>query len=176
VNCLAAYEISLGTSPNTFSPELPVSRWQMALFLMRQIAIHGVGAPSATDQGFTDIGEFPAATRDAINQLAVLGITKGTTTTTFDPNGIVSRWQMALFLARVATLVEIPLATSPANQFLDIGGYQPETRKAINQLAEAGIAKGTTSATFSPEGDVLRWHMALFLVRVLEADGVLYPE
>ncbi|MDH3396724.1 MAG: S8 family serine peptidase [Acidimicrobiia bacterium] len=172
ITCLVAYEVSLGTSPTTFSPDVPVTRWQMALFLARQIGTHGVTLPPAAEQGFTDILGLPSATQDAINRLGTLGITKGTTQTTFDPNGIVSRWQMALFLTRVAFLVEIPLSSSAANHFLDIGGYSPETRTAINQLADAGIAKGTSQTTFDPAADVLRWQMALFLTRSLQAGGV----
>jgi len=172
IACLVAYEISLGTGPTTFAPGLPVTRWQMALFLKRQIEVHGVGLPSSGEQGFTDIVGLPQATQDAINQLAVLGVTKGTTGTSFDPNGVVTRWQMALFLTRVADLVEIPLSGAPQSRFLDIGGYSPETQTAINQLADAGIAKGTSPTTFDPGADVLRWHMALFLVRVLTAGGV----
>ena len=172
VNCLVAYEVSLGTSPTSFSPEVPVTRWQMALFLSRQITAHGVDLPPAAGQGFTDILGLAPITQEAINQLAAPGITKGTTETTFDPHSSVTRWQMALFLTRIANLVEVPLADSPASQFLDIGGYSPDTQRAISQLAEAGIAKGTSPTTFDPESSVLRWQMALFLTRVLQAGGV----
>jgi hypothetical protein len=176
ISCLGAYAISLGTSPSKFSPNLPVTRWQMALFLTRQITAHGISLPSTVDQGFVDIPSLSAATQDAINRLAVLGITKGTTATTFDPHGLVTRWQMALFLTRVADIVEIPLSGSPARRFLDFGGLPAETRRAIDQLAEAGIVKGTSPTTFDPDGHVRRWQMALFLTRVLKAGGVALPK
>jgi hypothetical protein len=123
--------------------------------------------------GFTDIGGLVSTTQDAINQLATLGITEGTSPTTFDPFADVSRWQMALFLARMADLVGVPLPVSPNGLFSDVGGLTIETQLAINQLAAIGIAKGTRSTTFDPFADVLRWQMALFLTRLLEADGVL---
>ena len=80
---------------------------------------------------------------------------------------------MALFLTRMADLVGVPLPESPNGLFLDLGGLTLETQQAINQLAELGIAQGTSGTTFDPLADVLRWQMALFLTRLLEADGVL---
>ena len=173
VACLVAYEITEGTSSTTFSPLLSVTRWQMALFLTRQASVHGVPLPAAEQHGFTDIGGLSSTTQDAINQLATLGITKGTSETTFDPLADVTRWQMALFLTRMADLVGVPLPESPNGLFLDLGGLTLETQQAINQLAELGIAQGTSGTTFDPLADVLRWQMALFLTRLLEADGVL---
>ena len=72
----------------------------MALFLTRLLVEVGVTLPSGASQGFNDISGFDAATQTAINQLRQLGISLGTTTTTFAPNLEVPRWQMALFLAR----------------------------------------------------------------------------
>jgi hypothetical protein len=79
---------------------------------------------------------------------------------------------MALFLTRLAAIVDVPLEASPINQFLDLGGLSAEAQLAINQLAAAGIAKGTSLTTFGPADVVERWQMALFLTRVLDADDV----
>ena len=172
ISCLVLYGISQGTSPETFDPYDAVSRWQMALFLTRQLTVHGVALPAAADAGFDDIGTLPATTQDAINQLAALGITTGTTATVFDPEAYVTRWQMALFLARFAKEVGIDLETAPVASFSDLGGFPDATRLAIDQLAAAGIAKGTSATTFDPTADVERWQMALFLTRVLQAGNV----
>jgi subtilisin family serine protease len=172
VTCLVAYDITQGTSATTFSPLLEVTRWQMALFLTRQVTVHGLSLPAAEVHGFTDIAALPQATQDAINQLASLEVTAGTSPTTFDPTSSVKRWQMALFLMRFANLVEIPLTASPPDPFADIAFLSAEGRLAINQLAAAGIAKGTSGTTFDPLLSVTRWQMALFLTRVLTADGV----
>lgn len=100
INQLKQMNITTGTSNNTFGPNGTVPRWQMALFLTRLLVNVGVTLPSGASQGFTDISGFDAATQAAINQLRQLGISLGTTTTTFAPNLEVARWQMALFLAR----------------------------------------------------------------------------
>ena len=109
INQLAQAGVTTGTSATTFSPTDTVSRWQMALFITRQLTAAGVTLPSGASQGFTDISGLSAATQTAINQLAQLGISKGTSATTFDPTGNVNRWQMALFLARdLNTLGVVP--------------------------------------------------------------------
>ena len=53
--------------------------------------------------------------------------------------------------------------------YADIGSYDLATQQAINQLSQLGIAKGTSTTSFSPANNVLRWQMALFLARELDA-------
>jgi hypothetical protein len=176
INCLAAFDITQGTTATTFSPNGTVLRWQMALFLVRQAADHGITIPAAASQGYTDIAGLPQATIDAINQVTQLGISKGTTSSTFSPNDVVTRWQMALFLRRLAGLAGVTVADDPAhNQFTDIGAYTAEIQAAINFLADGHLALGTGGSIFDGNSAVARWQMALFLTRVLAADGIVQP-
>ena len=176
INCLFAFGITTGTTATTYSPNGTVLRWQMALFLVRQAADHGITIPAAASQGYTDIAGLPQATIDAINQVTQLGISKGTTTTTFSPNDVVTRWQMALFLRRLAGLAGVTVTDDPAhNQFSDIAAFSAEIQAAINFLADGHIALGTGGSLFSPNDPVFRWSMALFLTRVLAADNVPPP-
>ncbi|HUP17822.1 MAG TPA: S-layer homology domain-containing protein [Acidimicrobiia bacterium] len=173
INCLVHYGITQGTSATTFSPTLSVSRWQMALFLTRQAVDHGLTLGDGSSQGFTDIGGFDAATQLAINQLAQLDITQGTSATTFEPNLVVSRWQMALFLTRLADAAGVTLPSGAPQGFLDIATLSVEAQLAINQAHQLGIADGFSATVYSPFTDTLRWQMALFLTRTLAVDGVL---
>jgi len=173
VDCIAFYGITKGTSATTYGPSADVSRWQMALFLTRKLAAAGVTLPSGADQGFTDISGYDAATQLAINQLAQLDITKGTSATTFDPTGVVSRWQMALFMTREVVAAGVALPTAADQGFTDITGLPAEYQTAINQLAQLGISKGTSATTYGPDGNVNRWQMALFLGRDLDVLGVV---
>ncbi len=105
VNQLVALNITKGFSDTEFAPYSDVSRWQMALFLTRLVNSTGFPPPDGTAQGFTDIGDLPESTQIAINQLKQLGITTGTTATTFTPNAPVRRDEMASFLSRTLDLV-----------------------------------------------------------------------
>jgi hypothetical protein len=174
INCLAHFGITKGTSATTFSPSNATPRWQMALFLIRQATAHGLTIPAAADQGFTDISGVSQEARDAINQLKQLGITQGTSATTFSPDGIVSRWQMALFIHRLAVAAGVTFTDDPAHsEFTDLSALLAEAQTAINALADAHIALGVGAGLFAPEANVLRWQMALFLTRLLAADGIL---
>jgi hypothetical protein len=174
IDCIFQYGISNGTDDVTFSPGGTVTRWQMALFLIRQVQVHGVVLPAATDQGFTDIGGYDQATRDAINQLAQLGITQGTGNAMFSPSEPISRWEMALFLIRFVSAVGVAMSDAPAPAgFTDLASFDAETTTAVDHLVELGIAAGTSTTTFEPSNDVLRWQMALFLTRVLAVDGIV---
>jgi hypothetical protein len=137
INCIADYEITVGTSATTYSPQIDVSRWQMALFLTRQAEVHGLTLPSGADQGFTDIAAYPAATQVAINQLAQLEITTGTTATTYSPAAPVTRWQMALFLTRLLDAAGFPLGTGADQGFTDIAAY-PGVDSGRNQPVGPG--------------------------------------
>ena len=171
VDCLVFFEIAKGTSTSTFTPFDDVSRWQMALFLTRQARVQGLTLPDGTGQGFEDIDAYPAATQVAINQLAQMGITVGTAPGQFSPAESVSRWQMALFLARYLDSVGVSMPSGSDQGYSDIGELPLATQTAINQITQLAVAQGTGPGSYSPSSDVTRWQMALFLVRSLDVGG-----
>lgn len=174
IDCLAYYGITRGTLPNTFSPDLPVTRWQMALFLNQAAPLAGIAAGGVVDQGFQDIDGFPETTQDAINRQAGLGITLGTSATTFSPNSLVDRRQMALFLHRFLLRSEVgPGGVSAGSVkpddtiFSDIADLDESATRSIRTLFEMAVTRGTTATTFSPFSIVTRAQMALFITRAL---------
>ncbi|HUP17712.1 MAG TPA: SpoIID/LytB domain-containing protein [Acidimicrobiia bacterium] len=167
INCIAALEITTGTAPGIYSPAATVTRWQMAIFLARTAAVLGVALPPGASQGFEDLGGLSVEAVTAINQIRQLGITTGTTATTFDPNGVVSRWQMALFLTRLHPQVGGVLPAGADQGFTDLTGLSPEAITAVNQLAELGITLGTAPGLYSPSNPVAREQMASFLARLI---------
>jgi hypothetical protein len=98
ISRLAAAGITRGCNPpaNTrFCPDEPVTRGQMAAFLVRALEL-SEGGP-----GFTDTGSSVFAAD--ISRLAEAGITRGCNppaNTRFCPNQPVTRAQMAAFLHR----------------------------------------------------------------------------
>ena len=128
--------------------------------------------PAIDSAGFSDVARYPAAAKAAINCLAHYEITQGTATGDFDPDGEVTRWQMALFLVRAAGPAGIVVPHPSDQGFRDIGGLAGYIRVAINQLADLEITKGTTESRFSPHSVVTRRQMAQFLARFLEAAPV----
>ena len=92
--------ITTGTSPTSYSPGANVTRAQMASFLARLYkATTGTDAPIA-DTPFTDVATTSSAYND-IGRIYGLGITTGTSPTSYSPGANVTRAQMASFLARL---------------------------------------------------------------------------
>ena len=118
--------------------------------------------------GFRDAaGSFA---EDEINCIFHFGITRGRTADRFSTGETITRWQMALFLARGARPAGIVLPASPREQgFRDIGGLSREAQWAVNALAGAGIMPGVSAFDFDPNRGVTRASMAALLDAFLTA-------
>lgn len=100
INSLKALGITTGVSPTLFDPNGTIPRWQMALFLTRVHQNAGYTLPASTSP-FADLGGLNGEAVGAIQGLVRLGVTNGTSATTFSPYSDVTREQMASFLARL---------------------------------------------------------------------------
>jgi hypothetical protein len=101
IGAISQMDVTRGVGNDRFDPFGAVPRWQMALFLTRTYQAAGNELPAATHQGFSDIADETPEAQAAINQLAALGVTRGTGPGTFSPDLAVTREQMASFVARL---------------------------------------------------------------------------
>ena len=108
INQLGQLEITHGTTDTTFTPGRVVNRRQMAQFFTRFLREAPVGEGGVDvgsvipdDRVFTDIEQLPHDPYNAIRLIYELGVTKGTTPTTYSPADPVTRAQMALFVSRM---------------------------------------------------------------------------
>ena len=99
----------------------------------------------------------------AVTCLVQWGVTSGTSHTTYSPAHLVTRGQMAAFMARALVALGHDLPSAAPDAFGDDVGSVFE--KEINQLAATGIVRGTAENRFSPRAHVTRGQMAAFLVR-----------
>ena len=116
-------------------------------------------------------GDVPEIYADAVGCLTFYGVTRGTTATTYSPAGVVSRAQMAVFVARALSWsqpqpgagdvafsdVDSPAEPSPTD------GLTPEQRTSIELLAESGALSGHPDGSFRPFEPVTRAQMAGYL-------------
>jgi PKD repeat protein len=165
VRCVFGLGITTGTTPTTFDPGGFVTREQMAAFLGRTIRALG-GTCSTSSTPLADVNTSSFAASD-VRCIYGLGITTGTTPTTFDPGGFVTREQMAAFLGR--TIRSLGGLCPPAStSFVDV----PASSFAVGDVGcifGLGITTGTTPTTFAPGEFVTREQMAAFLARVVRA-------
>jgi S-layer homology domain len=151
---MAEEGITTGCSETKFCPDEHVRRDQMATFLRRAERL-----PAASQDWFTDDSTNPH--QDSINRVADAGITRGCETNRYCPKRVITRSQMASF---VAAALNLP-ATS-RDYFTDDNTSAHED--AINRIAAAGITTGCGGGRFCPWGEVTRAQMAAFLHRAYD--------
>ena len=115
IDFVAKHEVAEGTSETTFSPAEPVTRGQMAKFLVAMLTAVGIDVPEPSQDYFAD--DDGGAFEDFINQVAELGVATGVSETAYAPEQVVTRGQMARFLARgLGALADNDLLTPPGQQ------------------------------------------------------------
>ncbi|MBI5293979.1 MAG: S-layer homology domain-containing protein [Chloroflexi bacterium] len=148
-------------SPLNYCPANPVTRAQMAVFLLK--AMYGAAYVPADATG-TIFNDVPASNPFAkwIEQLAAEGITGGCGGGNYCPNTPVTREQMAVFLlvAEHGTGYTPPAATGVFADVPASNGFAPW----IEALAAEGITGGCGGGNFCPKTIVTRAQMAVFLV------------
>ncbi|MBW3659376.1 MAG: S-layer homology domain-containing protein [Actinobacteria bacterium] len=119
---------------------------------------------SMPEGGFADVSDRNVH-RAAIDCVAWWEVAGGTSEGRYSPRGVVSRGQMASFLARKIRAAGVELPTGPDRFFDDAGSVHEE---AINALANAGIADGLRVGAYAPSAPIGRGQMASLLVRSVE--------
>lgn len=167
IEAVAAAGITRGCNPplnDRFCPDDPVTRGQMAAFLVRGLGLSAGGSEFVDTDGVfaTDI-----------DRLASAGITRGCNpprNDRFCPDDPVTRGQMAAFLVRGLDLIE-----TGGPDFVDTDGVFATD---IDRLAAAGITRGCNPPAndrYCPDAPVTRAQMATFLARGLDLAPIVPP-
>ncbi len=161
IEAIKAAGITSGCNPpinDKYCPSRGVTRGQMAAFLVRTLGLTNDGGGDRFGDDDDSIFE------SAIDKLATAGITSGCNppaNTNFCPDRVVTRAEMAAFLARAYNLSD-----PGGDRFNDDNGSVHEG--SIQALAAAGISVGCNPPTytkFCPNNPVKRDQMASFLGR-----------
>ena len=147
--------ITTGVSEGRFAPERPLSRAEAVTFLWRW-----AGRPtSAATSPFTDVEEGRYYTQ-AARWAAAVGIVRGTTPTTFEPDAPIDRAQVVTILHRAAG----EPAASGGAAFTDVaaGAYHAA---ATAWASEVGIITGRTPTEFRPTERATRAQFSTMLCR-----------
>jgi uncharacterized lipoprotein YddW (UPF0748 family) len=162
IDCLAWWDLTEGRSATSYGGDRHMTRGQMAAMIARLLERTGDAPQAVPSAGFDDTGDSIFA--DEIDLVAHLGIVRGTSSTTFEPDGATTRAQMATIVAGMlerAYELDLPAGQVP---FEDVSAGNVH-RDAVGQLVEAGITTGTSATTYHPGRAVDRSQMAAFLTR-----------
>ena len=167
VNALAADGVFAGTecAPQQFCPDMPLRRWEMAVWLVR--VLQG-GASDALDRSSgTSFDDVASADwyMPHVEEMKRLGITAGCGDGSgFCPDGTVTRASTAVFLTRA-----YGWTGGDGIKFADVAAsawYAPQVRALASVGVTAGCGDGTR---FCPGDQVTRGQMATFLHRATTA-------
>ncbi|MEX1004528.1 MAG: S-layer homology domain-containing protein [Acidimicrobiia bacterium] len=160
IEAVAAAGITAGcdSTARLYCPSAPVSRAEMATFLIRALGESSAGAYQGI---FSDVpaGQWYTAT---VERAASLGITSGYPDGTFRPDAPVSRAEMSALLLRA--LGEDTNLPASAGSFSDVPAdawFAPY----VEQMRLLGYTQGCGGGAFCPFAQVRRDEMASFIAR-----------
>lgn len=159
-----------GTSPTTFSPDDTMTRSMLVTVLYRMA---GSPAVSGTTR-FTDVKSGKFYTK-AVLWASQKGIVEGVSDTMFDPDGFITREQLAVVLYRYATVFK-KLYTAPNNTeaygYSDSDQISGYAKKAMLWAIQNGIITGSGSIESGyclyPKGQASRAEVATILMRYVK--------
>lgn len=143
--------LATGGSDGRFRPDDAVTRGETAVFLWRL-----AGEPPARVHNFSDV---TVGWQDAaVAWMAETGISNGASPTQFDPDGMVTRANLSVFLHRLAGE-----PSAPSHGFFDVPDQSADA--AVSWVAEEQISSGVAPGEFAPDRNVIRGELAVFLAR-----------
>ncbi len=163
VNTLAHSGTTGGCAPGLFCPDSPVTRGQMAVFLLKSQFGASHVPPPATGTVFADVPQnaFAAAW---IEELAALGVTGGCGGGLYCPAAPVTRAQMAVLLLRTHLgSAYVPPAATGIFADVPVGSFADAW---IEDLYGRAITGGCSASPllYCPDDANTRAQMAVFLV------------
>jgi hypothetical protein len=167
VEILADNGVTGGCAPSYYCPDNPVTRAQMAVFLLKAKLGASHVPPAATGTVFGDVpaNAFAAAW---IEELASLGVTSGCGGGNYCPNQTVTRRQMSTFLLKTK-LGSGHVPPAATGVFADVPMNDPFVTW-IEELYADEITGGclTNPLRYCPSNPNTRGQMAAFLVKTFD--------
>ena len=160
IDCAVHRELVRGVGDGLFAPDRATSRAQLASAMAAAMASTGAALPADPPDAFDDDeGPFERA----IDQLAALGLVKGTGPRTFSPDAGVTRAQTATLLVHAQETASGEELPRGGDRFSDDDGSPHE--QSIDKAADAGFMGATGNGTFAPDVVLPRRQLASVLVR-----------
>ena len=148
-----------------FKPDVTVTRGAIAAPMVKLAELLGRDCPAGASNSFTDV---PDSQAHSVGCLHALGITTGTSDTTYDPEQSLTRAQTASMLIRLWRSLGRECPQSAATPFADVGTDNVHASD-ISCLRALGITNGTSATTYSPDRHLNRAEIATFVIRLYDA-------
>jgi hypothetical protein len=167
IEAAKAADLVRGYEGDTYGPEQPVSRDQMAVYLARAVAGGDEAVPPGPDTPhFPDVGTNFWAYR-YVEYVCERGIASGYGDGLYHPEIMLDRGQMGAFIARAMAGGESGLAsyTPPTTPSFPDVAVDAWNYKHVEYIAEHGVTSGYPDGRYHPEAICTRDQMAVYIVR-----------
>ncbi|WP_127491889.1 alpha-amylase family glycosyl hydrolase [Paenibacillus glycanilyticus] len=164
---LASKHVITGVTAGRFEPERSVTRAEFAALLVRAMSLQ-----ATKPAGFADVAAS-SWYADSVAAAAEAGIIKGRTATTFAPNAVITREEMAVMLMRayeaksgkkVESSVE---GNTEGNTFNDSAAIHDWAKASIDAAVKLGFINGKGQGKFDPQGNTTRAESAKVIYKLL---------
>jgi len=165
INFVTARNISEGVDANNYGVNAKLSR---ALFVYELAKADGSDINAFATSMFSDVKTGAWYTK-AVGWAAKLGVTNGKTATTFEPNALVTREEMATMLYRYIQKegYKIPV-TADATLFADADQISDWAAEAVQVIKNLGIIQGREGNVFDPKATATRAEYAKILAEFVK--------
>lgn len=172
IESIASRGIINGRTETTFAPNATMTRAEFAAIITR-----GLGLPEVTNNIFTDVSSNAWYAR-AVGTAFFYEIINGTTATTFNPSGTITRQEAAVMIMRAARLTGMQTDMNRVeiiNTLAMFGDYRRANDWAWNALAFCVREGIIDDAEFYllPHQAITRGEIAEMLYRLLERTNLL---
>lgn len=164
---LAEKGIVNGKGNDNFAPNDSISRAEYLKILVMALNLTDDNATVS----FADVDANHWA-KKYIASAVNAGVTNGVSDTEFDPNGLVTREQAAVFTARAMEKCGATL-TADDNVFADDAQISSWARVSVNSLKKAGILNGTGDNSVLPAANLSRAEAAKIIYSVMSSMGLI---
>lgn len=148
---IVAEPIVKGQDTSQFEPDKRVTRAEFAALLVRAIGLSG-----SNTSNFTDVPKTAWYSHDVAAAVEA-GVVQGVSDSSFSPDDLVTREQMAVMLMRAWAIMPEHASSDPRSiKFQDQDEMSSWAQQAIRDAAANGLLNGTQDGLFTPKGHTTR--------------------
>ncbi|MFC5446791.1 S-layer homology domain-containing protein [Paenibacillus aestuarii] len=166
IQVAAAKGILEGRGEQTFDPNGLVTRAEFAKMIVKTFSLENAKATENFDD-VADADWFKVYVASAVKS----GIVNGKEAGKFDPNGQITRAEMAVMASRALALKGITLNADKANEalkgFVDADTINDSLKNGVALAASEGIIVGEDGNAFNPNANSTRAQAAVVIYRLL---------
>lgn len=160
IDCAVHYGVVHGTSEDTFSPDAPVTRGQVASMVTRLLDLTSVTVPAPQD-AFTD--DDSSVHESSIERLAAAGLVRGVSAHEFGPDRLVTRGQLVSILVRLHERAIENSLWETDSPFTDLAGDVHEV--SVEKALTVGLVAKDGTKLFHSTHQLDRAQAAALLAR-----------